>query len=131
MFSEKELNLDETELREQVAMLSESEQAAYHLCESAGVKRASVYASLNCLFFLGAQHFYLKRWLRGAIALLLGVSALSLISSGQILYGSVILLAMAIVEIPQLLNYEHLVHAHNNNIMRHCLAQVRKSPRYD
>ncbi len=131
MFSEKELNLDETELREQVALLNEPDLEAYVRCESVGVKRASVYAALNCLFFLGAHHFYLNRWLRGIIALLLGVSALSLVSSGQVLYGSVILLAMAIVEIPQLLNYEHLVHAHNNNVMRHCLTQVRKSPRYN
>jgi len=129
MFSEKELNLDETELREQIATLSAADQQVYQQCESASVKRANAYAALNCLFFLGAHHFYLNRWLRGIIALVLGMSALSLISSGQILYGSVILLAMAIVEIPQLLNYEHLVHAHNNNVMRHCLAQVRKSPR--
>ena len=129
MFSEKELNLDETELREQVALLSDSEQNAYRLCETASFKRASVYAALNTLFFLGAQHFYLKRWLRGLIALVLGLSALSLIGGGQILYGIVILLAMAIVEIPQLLNYEHLVHAHNNRAMRQCLQQVRKSSR--
>lgn len=129
MFSQKELNLDKTELREQVRLLSENQQVVFNACERAASKRAHTYALLNCGFFLGAHHFYLKRWFRGVINLALGVSALSLLGSGQILYGSVILLAMAIVEIPQLLNYEHLVHAHNNQVMRQCLQQVTKSPR--
>ncbi|MGJ8688054.1 MAG: TM2 domain-containing protein [Gammaproteobacteria bacterium] len=129
MFSEKELNLEETELREQVGLLTPQQQEAYRLCEQASSKRASTYAALNSLFFLGAHHFYLRRWLRGIINLLLGLSAISWIASGQLLYGSVILLSVAIVEIPQLLNYEHLVHSHNNRVMRQCLQQFRKSPR--
>lgn len=127
MFSEKELNLDETELREQVVLLTEAQRSAYLQLERAAFKRPSIYVALNGLFFVGAHHFYLRRWFRGVINLLIGITAVSLLLSGQVLYGSAGLLALAIVEIPQLLNYEHLVHAYNNNSMRQCLHRVKKS----
>lgn len=129
MFSEKELNLDETELREQVLLLSEAQREAYRQCEQAALKRPATYAALNTLFFLGAHHFYLRRWLRGLINLALGIMAASVLLRGQALYGFAVLLALAIVEIPQLLNYEHLVHAYNNNSMRQCLIRIKKSLR--
>lgn len=129
MFSEKELNLDETELRVQVTLLSEIQRDVYQRCEQAAAKRPATYASLNALFFLGAHHFYLRRWLRGVINLVLGILAAYLLSNGQVLYGFAVLLALAIVEIPQLLNYEHLVHAYNNNAMRQCLIRAKKSLR--
>ena len=129
MFSEKELNLDETDLREQVALLSEEQREAYRHCEQAALKRPATYAALNTLFFLGAHHFYLRRWLRGLVNLALGATAASLLLGGQVLYGFAVLLAMAIVEIPQLLNYEHLVHSYNNNSMRQCLIRAKKSLR--
>lgn len=129
MFSEKELNLDETELREQVALLPEVQKEAYRRCEQAAFKRPGTYAALNTLFFLGVQHFYLRRWLRGLISLALGLTSATLLLGGQVLYGFAVLLALAIVEIPQLLNYEHLVHAYNNNSMRQCLLRARKSLR--
>lgn len=129
MFSEKELNLDETELREQVALLSEAQRETYARLEQEAFKHPRTYAALNALFFVGAHHFYLQRWLRGLINLALGATALTLLLNEEVLYGFAVLLALAIVEIPQLLNYEHLVHAYNNNSMRQCLNRVRKSLR--
>jgi len=129
MFSEKELNLDETELRVQVSLLSEAQRQAYLLCEQSAFKSPTTYAVLNSLFFLGAHHFYLRRWLRGLINLVIGITAASLLVNGEVLYGCAVLLALAIVEIPQLLNYEHLVHSRNNNSMRQCLIRVQKSLR--
>lgn len=129
MFSEKELKLEETDLREQANLLSEAQREYYQRQERSALKHANTYAALNVLFFLGAHHFYLKRWLRGLINLILGLGALLLLLDAQWLYGAAILLALAIIEIPQLLNYEHLVHAHNNKMMRQCLRNARKSAR--
>lgn len=129
MFSQKELNLEETELREQISLLSALERQRYLALEQSAFKRPSTYAACNSLFFLGAHHFYLRRWVRGIITLLLGLIAITLLLSTALLYGAAILLALAIVEIPQLLNYEHLVHAYNNKAMRHCLLRAQKSLR--
>lgn len=129
MFSAKELNLEETELREQAALLDEPARAQFGLLELRTRRSPVVYMSLNLLFFLGAQHFYLRRWGRGAVTLLAGLTALGLLASGESLYGGGLLVAMAIIEIPQLMNYELIVHAFNNRSLRLNLQQVRKSLR--
>jgi TM2 domain-containing membrane protein YozV len=129
MFSAKELNLEETELREQAALLDEPARAQFGLLELRTRRSPVVYMSLNLLFFLGAQHFYLRRWGRGTVTLLAGLTALGLLASGESLYGGGLLVAMAIIEIPQLLNYELIVHAFNNRSLRLNLQQVRKSLR--
>ena len=129
MFSEKELNLEETDLREQIALLSEQERALYETLETNAFKQPGTYALLNALFFVGAHHFYLQRWLRGLLSIVLGLIAVFLLLGTALVYGAILLLAMAIIEIPQLLNYRHLVHAYNNNAMRRCLREARKSLR--
>lgn len=129
MFSAKELNLEETELREQVALLDEPARQQFARLERDTRRSALVYAALNLLFFLGAQHFYLRRWGRGSIMLLAGATALALLRGGETLYGAGLLLAMGIIEIPQLLNYELIVHAFNNRALRLNLQRVRKSLR--
>jgi TM2 domain-containing membrane protein YozV len=130
MFSEKELNLDETELREEVSLLAESQQHTYQRCVQGRFRSAKVYARLNTLFFLGAHHFYLQRWLRGAVNLSLGSIALFLLLlSPEPGYGLALLIALAIIEIPQFLNCDHIVHARNNRSMRDCLQQARNSRR--
>jgi len=129
MFSAKELNLEETELREQAALLDEAAQLQLALLEQRSRRKPAIYVSLNLLFFMGAQHFYLRRWVRGTISLLAGLAALGLLRSDETLYGIGLLLAMGIIEIPQILNYELIVHAFNNRGLRLNLQRVRKSLR--
>lgn len=128
MFSEKELNLEETDLREQVALLSEAQQREYERLEKAALKSPATYALLNWFFPLGAHHFYLHRWVRGVINLALTLASLYLmLIEDSRTSGGVLLLAMGIIEIPQLLNYEHLVHAFNIRTMRRCLRRAGKT----
>lgn len=128
MFSEKELNLEESDLRQQIAALSTAEQERYHRFAAASLKSPATYALLNWLFLLGAHHFYLRRWLRGVINLTLTlIGVYLLITQDARLYAGVLFLAVAIIEVPQLLNYEHIVHAFNNRTMRACLKRAQKA----
>lgn len=128
MFSEKELNLEESDLRQQIAALSTAEQERYHRLAAASLKNPDTYAMLNWLFLLGIHHFYLHRWLRGVINLILtSVALYLLITQDARAYAGVLLLAVAIIEVPQLLNYEHIVHAFNNRSMRSCLKRAQKA----
>ncbi len=129
MFSAKELNLEETELREQVALLDELKRAECARREQLERRRPAVYLGLNLLFFVGAQHFYLRRWARGTLTLLVGLGALALLRWGDPWYGAGLLVAMGIIEIPQLLNYELIVHAFNNRRLRQTLQQLHNSCR--
>ncbi len=127
MFSEKELNLEETELREQVSLLAPAQREQYLQMEQSLRKRPGTYAALNWFFLLGLHHFYLRRWPRGILDLLLtSVALYVLFNTDSPAYGGALLLAVAIIEVPQLLNYEHLVHSHNNQMMRRCLRRIAK-----
>jgi len=128
MFSEKALNLEEHELREQIRALPAPERQLYHELELNGLKDPNRYLRLNWLFPLGLHHFYLGRWERGVLNLCLTISALVLLSrAGMTLLGFMLLTAMIIIEIPQLLNARHLVHNRNNSIMAFCLKKVERS----
>ena len=125
MFSAKELNLEEAELRELVSLLAPAQLAHYTRMEQSLRKRPGTYAALNWFFLLGLHHFYLGRWPRGILDVLLtSIAVYALLTADSATYGSALLLAVAIIEVPQLLNYEHLVHSYNNRMMRHCLRRV-------
>jgi|SRR5690606_26472900 len=127
MFSEKELNLEESDLRQQIAGLDAPAQERYHQLAAASLKSPATYALLNWLFLLGVHHFYLHRWLRGLSNLTLTAVALYLlITQDARTYAGILLLAVAIIEVPQLLNYEHIVHAFNIRAMRTCLKRAQK-----
>ncbi|MBC52705.1 MAG: hypothetical protein CMQ34_02600 [Gammaproteobacteria bacterium] len=126
MFSEKELNLEEHELREQIRSLSDHQRQYYLQLESGGLKSPDRYLLLNRLFPLGLHHFYLGRWGRGIInsGLTLG-GLMLLLGTGHVVYGLMLLVAMVFIEIPQLLNARHLVHSRNNQCMAKCLARAQ------
>jgi len=132
MFSEKELNLEEHELREQVRILSDRQRQYYLTLETAALKNPDLYLLLNRLFPLGLHHFYLGRWGRGILNSGLTVAGLALLlGTNQIFYALMLLVAMIFIEIPQLLNARHLVHSQNNRIMARCLARAQKHQRHE
>lgn len=127
MFSEKELNLEEHELREQIRSLPNNQRQYYMTMESAGLKSPDRYLLLNRLFPLGLHHFYLGRWGRGVVnGGLTTIGLALLLGTDQLVYGLMLLAAMVFIEIPQLLNARHLVHSRNNRIMARCLARAQK-----
>ncbi|HDZ09686.1 TM2 domain-containing protein [Pseudohongiella sp.] len=127
MFSEKELNLEEHELREQIRSLPDHQRQYYLTLESARLKSPDRYLLLNRLFPLGLHHFYLARWGRGIVNGGLTATGLTLLlGTDQVVYGLMLLTAMVFIEIPQLLNARHLVHSRNNRIMARCLARAQK-----
>lgn len=128
MFSDKELNLEENELREQIRMLSGAERQRYAEQEMRSLRRLDRYRQWNLLFFLGAHHFYLGRWVRGLANLLVSLTGIALLmNDGLYRYGALLLAAVLIIEIPQMLNTAHLVHNCNNRIMQDCLNRARES----
>ncbi len=125
MFSEKELNLEATELRDRVSNLDAGQRARYDELVQDLLKDPAMYLKLNWLFWAGAHHFYLHRWVRGLLNLALSLTGLYLILSfTNLLIGLLALLAVVIIEIPQLMNARHLVHAFNNRVIQRCLQRV-------
>jgi TM2 domain-containing membrane protein YozV len=132
MFSEKELNLEEHQLREQVLRLSPAEKTIYDALEIPRLKLASTYVRLNWLFPLGAHHFYLRRWGRGLLDVFLSFNVcLSLTSyspwgDANLLIAAMIFTALLLIELPQMLNARLLVHSRNILLMAKCLQSARR-----
>lgn len=125
MFSEKELNLEETDLRARIRNLNETQKARYLALEQPLLKDPDTYLRLNWLFLTGAHHFYLQRWFRGLLNLTLSLSGLTfLFILDERYYGALLLISAAIIDIPQLLNARHIVRSYNNRVISHCLHQV-------
>jgi len=128
MFFEKALNLEEQELREQIRMLSHEQRLYYHRMERQQLKHPGTYLRLNLASPLGTHHFYLRRWGRGLFNLALTLLALALILSDFLRpYGIMLLLAVILVDIPQLWQARLLVHNYNNRVMAQCLARATQT----
>lgn len=133
MFSQKELNLEEHQLRERISALPAPERARYDALEIPRLRQASTYLFLNILFPFGIHHMYLGRWGRALLSLALTTAAL-LTAIGMapwdnepnLLMAFMLALAMVLIEVPQMMNARLLVQSHNNRVMAQCLDQCRK-----
>lgn len=134
MFSQKELDIEEHQLREQIRALSPEQRARYDALEIPRLRLASTYLRLHVLLPLGIHHLYLQRWGRAALSVALStaalLSAIGLNPWGgdrDLLVALMLLLAMIILEVPQLMNARLLVQSRNNRIMARCLTQCRSA----
>ena len=120
----EQLRQEENQLREQIASLSDEQKKQYYTQELQHIKDPDTYATLNWIFIAGLHHFYLGRWQRGLINLVLMLSGLLFYFSGILsILGVVLILFVFILELPQLFNSENVIHRYNNELMKRLLEQ--------
>lgn len=96
----KSLRLEENKLRDQISRLPLEKKRHYYNLEEDNLKDPDTYAALNWLFIAGLHHFYLGRWKRGSINLIL-----MMLGTLLLLTGHLIILGAVLVFLPLLLNY--------------------------
>lgn len=122
---EKSLRQEEEQLREQITLLNSEQKKRYYALEVALVKDPDTYAALNWAFLAGLHHFYLGKWQRGLLNLVLMlIGALFYLSQLPPLLGSGVILLVFIIELPQLFNSQQIIHQYNNDVMKRLLKQV-------
>lgn len=126
MFLSKEALVEQEEtIRLRVRQLSDEQRKKYHKLTLKSIKDPDNYAVLNWCFIAGFHHFYLKKFVRAAVNLSLFTLGLILLLTveppwiGLGIYGLIFLL-----ELPQLLNAQNIVHQYNNQQMQACLDEV-------
>ncbi|QFU25382.1 TM2 domain-containing protein [Shewanella eurypsychrophilus] len=126
MFTSKEALAEQEEaIRLKVRQLSDEQKKHFHRLTLKSIKDPDTYAVLNWCFIAGFHHFYLGKFIRGAVNLSLLILGLILLFSieppwvGLGIYGLVFLL-----ELPQLLNAQNIIHQYNNQLMQACLVEV-------
>ncbi|MCL1062152.1 TM2 domain-containing protein [Shewanella benthica] len=123
--SRKTLVAQEEVIRLKVRQLSPEQRKNYHKHELEYLKDPDTYAVLNWCFIAGFHHFYLGKLVRGTVNLslfILGLILLFTIESPW--FGLSVYALVFLLELPQLLNAQNIIHQHNNQVMQSCLTKV-------
>lgn len=109
------VTMEEEKLRTAVRELSaEGRTEYYKLCNEA-LKDPDTYAALNWFFLGGLHHFYLKKYARGAVNLILMVVGFLALLTLPFL-GVAIILGVIIMELPALFRSQIVVADYNNRL---------------
>lgn len=117
----EELKYQEDELRKEIAALTPEQKKRYFQLEEKQIKDPDTYAVLNYFFLAGLHHFYLGKYLFGALNLIASLIGLAFIET----FGFALFLIVIIIELPQLFRSQNIVQKYNNELMRSTLEQVR------
>ncbi len=126
MPDKNEISLEEEKIRLQVRELPEQKRLQFYTLLERNVKDPDSYAVLNYLFITGLHHFYLGKWLRGSINLMLFLLALYLMFNSMVVPGLVLILITSLFELYALFNAEAIVQQHNNHLMKDLLKEIDK-----
>lgn len=110
---------EEELLRNKILLLSDENRKVFYENVEKQIKDPDTYATLNFLFLTGLHHFYLQKWLKGAINLSLFVLGLILLFGSTFSYGFGlgILLAVFILELNELFRSQIIVQDYNNKVL--------------
>ncbi len=115
MFESTEALIKESdELRQRVTQLPADARRAYYAEEAKLIKDPDTYAVLNYFFVFGLHHFYIGKFFTGLICLILYILGMVTFLVG----GWIIIVLLALFDLPQLFFSQQIVHKHNNKIAR-------------
>lgn len=114
---------EEERLREQLRALDDQQRAAFYRVCNRKLKDPDTYAVLNWCLLVGLHHFYLGRWLRGAINLALFLTGIVLLFEMP-LVGIALIILIPLIELPALFRSQVIVADHNNQVARAVMAEL-------
>ena len=115
MFESTEALIKESdELRRRVTQMPADARRAYYAEEAKLIKDPDTYAVLNYFFVFGLHHFYIGKFFTGLICLILYIVGMVTFLVG----GWIIIVLLALFDLPQLFFSQRIVHKHNNQIAR-------------
>ena len=116
-------------LRKRVRELSDERRREFYRLFDQRVKDPDTYAALNYLFIAGLHHFYLGRWLRGGINLIVFAAGVALLALGLWPAGVALILGITAIELYALFRAQTIAKDHNNRLMETLLERVRPNGR--
>jgi len=126
MLERESVEREEEALRQQVSRLDDAARAAFYRRVEGRIRDPDTYATLNFLFITGLHHFYLQRWLRGALSLTGFFAGVLLILAGQWVIGVLLIAAIGLLELYELFRSQAIVQDYNNKVMRAALEEGRQ-----
>ncbi|WP_024954019.1 membrane protein [Sulfurospirillum arcachonense] len=126
MLNKDKVVKEEDILREKVQNLPDNLKKQFYEKIEKEIKDPDTYAVLNWLFLTGIHHLYLKKWLKGAINLILFIVGIVLLFDENIYFGVGIgiLVAIFIIELNELFQSQIIVHNYNNEVTQKILEEL-------
>ena len=123
----RDLKQEEESLRNEISQLTDEQRKGVYQYLDIHLKNPDTYAALNYFFICGLHHYYLKKWLRGTINIVIMVAGILLLLTPLSLLGFILIIGIFLVEIPQLFQAQKIVYQYNNNCMRNALQQQQSN----
>lgn len=117
----------EESLRVRVSELEDSKRKLYYARLNKSLKDPDTYAVLNWIFLAGLHHFYLKKYVRGFINLVVFIAGLILLFNEYFLYGSIVIGIILITELYELFFSQSIILDYNNMISEQILLELDDS----
>jgi hypothetical protein len=118
------IQAEEERIRQWVRELPDDKRLAFFKQAEKSLKDPDTYATLNFLFIAGLHHFYLGKWIRGSINLLIFVAGVLCIFAGLTGLGILILIAISAVELKALFKAQLVIQDYNNGVMQAIYREI-------
>ncbi len=123
MLRQAEVDVEEDRLRGLASSLPDDKRSAFFRELKQELKDPDTYAVLNWFFLTGLHHFYLGRWLLGAIDLGLFLVGIVLVIYGEIWLGLGLILLVTLAELWALFRAQIIVQDWNNQVYSRLLSR--------
>ncbi|HQV88420.1 MAG TPA: TM2 domain-containing protein [Nitrosomonas sp.] len=124
MKADEVIQAEEERIRQWVRELPDDKRLAFFKQAEKSLKDPDTYATLNYLFIAGLHHFYLGKWIRGSINLLIFVAGVLCIFTGLTGLGILILIAISAVELKALFKAQLVIQDYNNGVMQAIYREI-------
>ncbi|NOR72498.1 MAG: TM2 domain-containing protein [Mariprofundaceae bacterium] len=125
MLKQSEVDAREEALRLLVRELPDEQRKTFYERAEKELKDPDTFAVLNYLFIAGLHHFYLGRWLRGLINLVVFSAGIYLIYLDRWSNGLIIIGIITVLEFYALFRSQIIVKHYNNRISADILDAVK------
>jgi hypothetical protein len=123
--SAREAELEEERLRVAVRALSEDQRRRFYDMASPRLRDPDTYAVLNWSLLAGMHHFYLRRWLRGAVTLFCFAGGVAALFSDALRWPALLMLLVILgIELSELFRSQSIVKNYNNRMMAEVLEEL-------
>lgn len=112
-----EVQENEERIRKLVRELPDHSRLMFFKESEKKFKDPDTYATLNYIFVAGLHHFYLGKWVRGLINIMVFWVGVILLFAGYTGIGIGIILAISIFELYELFKSQAIVQEYNNGVM--------------
>ena len=127
MSSKEEVEAKEETIRKLVRELSDNNRLMFFKKSEKKLKDPDTYAALNYIFIAGLHHFYLGKWARGLLNIVVFWSGVILLFTDYTSIGVIIVMAISLLEFYELFKSQTIVQEHNNGVMEQIYHDIQKS----